>query len=36
VEGKKVIIDVGSPSGTFEEFLPRAQKVLETVEWEGE
>jgi hypothetical protein len=36
VEGKKVIIDVGGPSRTFEEFLPRAQKVLDTVEWEGE
>lgn len=36
VEGKKVIIDVGGPSLTFEEFLPRAQKVLDTVEWEGE
>jgi hypothetical protein len=36
VEGKKVIIDVGGPSRTFEEFLPRAQKVLDTVEWKGE
>jgi hypothetical protein len=35
VEGETVIIDVGGPAGTFEEFLPRAQKVLETVEWKG-
>jgi hypothetical protein len=35
VEGKTVIIDVGGPAGTFEEFLPQAQKVLDTVEWEG-
>ena len=35
IEGETVIIDVWSSSGTFEKALPNAQKVLDTVEWEG-
>ena len=35
VEGKTVIIAVGGPAGRFEELLPKAQKVLSTVEWKG-
>jgi hypothetical protein len=35
VEGETVIIDVGAPAGTYEDFLPQARKVLDTVEWEG-
>jgi hypothetical protein len=33
VNGEAVIIDVGAPSDEFEGFLPRAQEVLDTVEW---
>jgi hypothetical protein len=35
VEGKTVVIDVAAQAGKFDEFLPKAQKVLDTVEWEG-
>jgi uncharacterized protein YjbI with pentapeptide repeats len=36
VEGETVVIDVGvSPASKFDGFLPYAQKVLDTVEWEG-
>ena len=35
IEGETVIIDVWSSSETFEKVLPDAQKVLDTVEWEG-
>ena len=35
VGGEMVIVDVYSETGTLEEVLPEAQKVLETVEWEG-
>jgi hypothetical protein len=35
VGGELVIIDVGAPTDKFEEFLPKAQKVLDSVEWKG-
>ena len=35
VEGETVTIAVGGRAVDFEEFIPRAQKVLDTVEWEG-
>jgi hypothetical protein len=35
VESETVIIDVSAPAGKFDEFLPEAQKVLDTVKWEG-
>jgi hypothetical protein len=31
-----VLIDVYAPADKFEEFAPVAQKVLDTVKWEGE
>ena len=34
-EGETVIIQVSAPTGTFDEFLPKAQKVLDSVEWKG-
>jgi hypothetical protein len=33
IEGKTVTIIFGGPAVEFEEFLPEAQKVLDTVEW---
>jgi hypothetical protein len=33
VNGEAVIIDVGAPSDEFEGFLPRAQEVLDSIEW---
>jgi hypothetical protein len=33
VGGKTVLIDVAAPADKFDEFLPKAQKVLNTVEW---
>ncbi len=36
VEGETVTIAVGGRAVNFEEFLPKAQKVLDTVEWKGE
>ena len=35
VKGETVIIAVGGPAGQFEELLPKAQKVLDTLEWKG-
>jgi hypothetical protein len=35
VEGKTVTIAAGAPVEEFEAFLPKAQKVLKSVEWEG-
>jgi hypothetical protein len=35
VGGETVIIDVGASTDKFDEFLPKAQKVLDTVEWKG-
>ncbi len=35
VEGEPVSIMLWSDAVNFEEFLPRAQKLLKTVEWEG-
>jgi hypothetical protein len=36
VGGQTVIIDVAAGTDKFEEFLPKAQEVLDTVEWKGE
>ena len=33
VEGQTVIVDIEAPEETFEEFLPKAQEVLDTVKW---
>jgi hypothetical protein len=33
VEGETVIIAAEASEGEFEEFLPKAQEVLDTVEW---
>jgi hypothetical protein len=36
VEGKAVLVIISAAEGDlFEEFLPKAQEVLDTVEWEG-
>jgi hypothetical protein len=35
VKGKTVTIGIGSAATTFDEFLPKAQKVLDTVKWRG-
>jgi hypothetical protein len=35
VEGKTVTIGIGSPTTGFDDLLPEAQKVLDTVKWEG-
>jgi hypothetical protein len=35
VGGEPVVIDIGAPAGKFDDFLPKAQKVLDTVEWKG-
>ncbi len=35
VEGKTVAIDIIASAAKFDNFLPKAQKVLDTVEWEG-
>jgi hypothetical protein len=35
VGGETVIIDVAAPADKFDEFLPKAQKVFDTVEWQG-
>jgi hypothetical protein len=35
VEGETVVIDVSAPADKFDEFLRKAQKVLDTIEWEG-
>jgi hypothetical protein len=36
VGGQTVLIDVAAGEDTFEEVLPKAQEVLDTVEWKGE
>jgi hypothetical protein len=33
VEGESVVIDIAAPVDEFDAFLPKAQKVLNTVEW---
>jgi hypothetical protein len=35
VKGKTVTIGIGSPTTEFDEFLPKAQKVLDSVKWTG-
>jgi hypothetical protein len=35
VEDKMVVIHISAPAGKFDEFLPKAQEVLDTVEWKG-
>jgi hypothetical protein len=35
VESETVVIDVSAASDKFDEFLPKAQKVLDSVEWKG-
>jgi hypothetical protein len=35
VGGETVVIDVAAPADKFDEFLPKAQKVLDSVEWKG-
>ena len=35
IGGERVTIAVEAPAVDFEEFLPKAQKVIDTVEWEG-
>jgi len=35
VKGETVIIDFGSPASRFDELAPEAQKVIDSVEWEG-
>lgn len=35
VDGETVVVNVFAPADKFDAFLPKAQKVLDTVEWEG-
>ena len=35
VKGKTVTIGIGSQTTGFDDFLPKAQKVLDTVKWTG-
>jgi hypothetical protein len=35
IEGETVMISFVSPASEFEEFVPEAQKVIDTVEWRG-
>src|SRR5215211_719676 len=35
VQGETVLIDASAPTDKFDEFLPKAQKVLDSVEWKG-
>jgi hypothetical protein len=35
VKGKTVTIGIGSPITEFDDFLPKAQKVLDSVKWTG-
>src|SRR5215203_200261 len=35
VKGKTVTIGIDSPTAEFDDFLPKAQKVLDTVKWTG-
>jgi hypothetical protein len=36
VGGQTVIINVTAPSGKFDAFSPKAQKMLDTIEWKSE
>ena len=35
VEGETVTISITSPAIVFDDFVPEAQKVLDSVEWRG-
>jgi hypothetical protein len=35
VKGQRVIIDFGSPAAEFDEYWPEAEKVVQSVKWEG-
>ena len=35
VKGEAVSIGIFSPTSDFDEFAPKAQKVLDTVDWKG-
>jgi len=35
VEGETVVMNISTPINKFDEFSPKAQEVLDTVEWEG-
>jgi hypothetical protein len=35
VQGETVTIDFGSPAAEFDEFAPKAEKVIDSVEWKG-
>jgi hypothetical protein len=35
VRGETVVINAIAPAGKVDEFLPKAQKVLDSVEWKG-
>ena len=35
LEGETVTIGFVSPASEFEEFVPEAQKVIDTVKWRG-
>jgi hypothetical protein len=35
VGNETVLIDAAAPTDNFDEFLPKAQKVLDSVEWKG-
>ena len=35
VGGERVVMAIEAPAADFEAFLPKAQAVLKTVEWEG-
>ena len=35
VKGDTVVLDIGTSATEFDEFMPEAQKVLDTVKWGG-
>jgi uncharacterized protein YjbI with pentapeptide repeats len=35
IGGVTVVVDVSAPASKFDEYLPKAQRVLDTLEWEG-
>ena len=35
IQGETVVIIISAPVVKFDEYLPKAQKVLDTVKWEG-
>jgi hypothetical protein len=35
VKGQEVIIDFGSPAAKFDEYWPEAEKLVQSVKWEG-